>query len=177
MDHASAALAGFESLESRRFLSATSALAASVTPAAPVFELSAPLGPPQPAATFNASPNFNSRGGTKVDSIVIHTTEGSYASAVATFKNPANQVSAALHRGHQRRDHADGRLANRAWHATYYNSRSIGIEIVGFAGQARARGTRRTSRQSKNSSRGWRGSTTCRSSTRPATRTTIRTIS
>ena len=27
-------------------------------------------------------------------------------------------------------------LANRAWHATYYNSRSIGIEIVGFAGQA-----------------------------------------
>ena len=26
--------------------------------------------------------------------------------------------------------------ANRAWHATYYNSRSIGIENVGYAGQA-----------------------------------------
>jgi N-acetyl-anhydromuramyl-L-alanine amidase AmpD len=132
------AITHLESLESRRFLSATSPLAATITPAAAptMFELSAPLGPAQPAATFNASPNFNSRGGTKIDSIVIHTTEGSYASAVATFKNPANQVSA-----HYIVD-TNGAitqmvdLANRAWHATYYNSRSIGIEIVGFAGQA-----------------------------------------
>jgi N-acetyl-anhydromuramyl-L-alanine amidase AmpD len=130
------AISHLESLESRRLLSSTSPLAASIAPAAAVFALSAPLGPAQPAATFNASPNFNSRGGTKIDSIVIHTTEGSYASAVATFKNPANEVSA-----HYIVD-TNGAitqmvdLANRAWHATYYNSRSIGIEIVGFAGQA-----------------------------------------
>src|SRR4051812_17010451 len=107
--------AGFlESLESRRLLS----------------------GPAAPAVTWLASPNFNSRGSTTVDAIVIHTTEGSYQSAVNRFLTPSEQVSA-----HYIVD-TNGAItqmvdtANRAWHATYYNSRSIGIENVGFAGQA-----------------------------------------
>src|SRR5688572_5212012 len=92
--------------------------------------------PAEPTATWIASPNFNSRGGVDVDSIVIHTTEGSYQSAVNTFLSTTAQVSA-----HYIVD-TNGALTqmvdlnNRAWHATYYNSRSIGIENVGFAGQA-----------------------------------------
>jgi N-acetyl-anhydromuramyl-L-alanine amidase AmpD len=98
--------------------------------------LLASAGPAAPAVTWIASPNFNSRSGTTVDSIVIHTTEGSYQSAVNRFLTPSEQVSA-----HYIVD-TNGAItqmvdtANRAWHATYYNSRSIGIENVGFAGQA-----------------------------------------
>ena len=126
-----------ESLEPRRLMSSSPPLTVepSALDAGAVAALSTPLGPAQPAATFNASPNFNSRGGTPIDAIVIHTTEGSYASAIATFKNPANQVSAhyVVDTNGAITQMVD--LANRAWHATYYNSRSIGIEIVGFAGQ------------------------------------------
>ena len=130
--------AHLEPLESRRLLSSTAHAATDPTlagAAAVVAAAATPLGPVQPAATFNVSPNFNSRAGTKIDAIVMHTTEGSYASAIATFKNPANQVSAhyVVDTNGAITQMVD--LANRAWHATYYNSRSIGIEIVGFAGQ------------------------------------------
>ena len=86
--------AHLESLEPRRLLSSTAHGATDPAPsgaaALVVAAAATPLGPAQPAATFNASPNFNSRSGTKIDAIVMHTTEGSYASAIATFKNPAN---------------------------------------------------------------------------------------
>src|SRR5205809_6892470 len=93
-------------------------------------------GPAAPAVTWIASPNFNSRGTTKVDAIVIHTTEGSYQSAVNRFLTPSEQVSA-----HYIVDTEGGitqmvDIDKRAWHATYYNSRSVGIENVGFAGKA-----------------------------------------
>src|SRR3954464_5593828 len=93
-------------------------------------------GPAAPTVTWIASPNFNSRNGTTVDAIVIHTTESSYQSTLNTFLSPASQVSAHYV------VNTDGAItqmvdtANRAWHATYYNSRSIGIENVGYAGQA-----------------------------------------
>jgi N-acetyl-anhydromuramyl-L-alanine amidase AmpD len=93
-------------------------------------------GPAAPAVTWIPSPNFNSRNGTAIDAIVIHTTEISYDATIKEFQDPAAQLSAHYV------VNSDGGItqmvdtANRAWHATYYNSRSIGIENVGFAGQA-----------------------------------------
>src|ERR1043166_4550895 len=93
-------------------------------------------GPAAPVVTSIPSPNYNSRSGTTIDSIVIHTTESSYTSTINTFLSTSSQVSAHYV------NNTDGQItqmvdnANRAWHATYYNSRSIGIENVGYAGQA-----------------------------------------
>ena len=87
-----------------------------------------------PALVWAPSPNFNSRGGCKVDQIIIHDMEGSFSGSVAYFGETASHVSAHL----CVRD--DGQavdlcvaLENRAWHACDFNSRSIGIEMAGFA--------------------------------------------
>jgi len=126
----------FEPLEPRRFLSASLDDAQPLVVTPPVIAAHTPFGPAQPSATWDPSPNFSSRGGTKIDAIVIHTTEGSYSGSLSWMKNPASQVSAhyLVNTNGAITQLVD--LANRAWHATYYNSRSIGIEIVGFAGQA-----------------------------------------
>lgn len=94
--------------------------------------------PAQPAIIWDPSPNYTSgRSGTTIDSIVIHTTEGSYAGAVSWLKNPSAGASA-----HYviKEDGSEIKQlvanSNQAWHATYYNSRSIGIECAGFANQA-----------------------------------------
>ncbi len=44
--------------------------------------------------TFIQSPNYNKGRKKKIQGIVLHTIVGSAASAIATFKNPASQVSA-----------------------------------------------------------------------------------
>lgn len=90
---------------------------------------------PSPDVTWNASPNFNSRGSTTIDSIVIHTTESSLTSTINTFKNSSTQVSAHFVVASNGDIIQMVDTANRAWHATYYNSRSIGIEMVGYAHQ------------------------------------------
>ncbi len=84
-------------------------------------------------ARWVASPNYNSRGGTTIDRIVIHTTQGSYAGAISWFQNRSSEVSA-----HYVIRSSDGevtqmvREANRAWHVGTWNSRSIGIEHEGY---------------------------------------------
>ncbi len=84
-------------------------------------------------ARWVASPNYNSRGGTNIDRIVIHTTQGSYAGAISWFQNPDSDVSA-----HYVIRSSDGevtqmvREANRGWHVGTWNSRSIGIEHEGW---------------------------------------------
>src|SRR4051812_40180214 len=84
-------------------------------------------GPAAPAVTWIPSPNFNSRNGTTIDAIVIHTTEISFDATIKEFQDPAAELSAHYV------VNSDGAItqmvdtANRAWHATYYNSRSIGI--------------------------------------------------
>lgn len=93
--------------------------------------------PAQPTIIWDPSPNYNSRSGTTIDSIVIHTTEGGYSGAVSWLKNPSSGASA--HYVIKENGTEIKQLvadSNRAWHATYYNSRSIGIECAGFAGQA-----------------------------------------
>jgi hypothetical protein len=73
-----------------------------------------------------------------LDTVVIHDTEGSYASAISWFQNPNARVSA-----HYVIRSADGQItqmvreANTAFHAGNwdYNVRSIGIEHEGYMNQ------------------------------------------
>ena len=108
--------------------------------------LPSPLGPsPQsddypPALWVPASPNNYTIGRPypPLDTIVIHDTEGSYASAIAWFQNPNSRVSA-----HYVIRSSDGQItqmvreANTAYHAGNwdFNVRSIGIEHEGYMNQ------------------------------------------
>jgi hypothetical protein len=80
------------------------------------------------------SPNFSERAGSRIDLIVIHDTEGGYASAVSWFANRHSQVSAHIvlkENGSEATQMVP--FAKKAWHACDYNSRSIGLEMAGFA--------------------------------------------
>jgi len=83
---------------------------------------------------WTPSPNFSVRSA-KVSLIVIHDCEGGFDSATRTFldKNSKNPVSAHFVISE------DGKtvrqmvaLAEKAWHAMAFNSRSVGIEMAGF---------------------------------------------
>lgn len=86
--------------------------------------------------------NQSSRNGVKPSLIVLHDTEGGNLAGIADlqglvnwFNNPAAQASS-----HVAVD-ADGNSAkfvddlSKAWHVAAYNSKSLGIEQVGFATQ------------------------------------------
>ncbi|MEX0655296.1 MAG: N-acetylmuramoyl-L-alanine amidase [Phycisphaeraceae bacterium] len=86
------------------------------------------------ADVFVSSPNYGPRPSDAViDAIVIHTTEATYTQTINTFTNPDSEVSSHFV------IESDGRITqmvdetDRAWHATYYNDRSIGIEMIGYA--------------------------------------------
>lgn len=89
-----------------------------------------------PGAHWVESPNWNTRSGVPLDTIVIHDTEGSYSGTISWFLNTASQVSA-----HYVVRSSDGdvtqmvREDKRAWHASCWNSRSLGIEHEGFRNQ------------------------------------------
>ncbi len=75
------------------------------------------------------------RGAGQIESVVIHVTQGSYASAVDWFQTPGSEVSA-----HYVVRASDGQVAqcvddaNIAWHAGSWpaNRRSIGVEHEGY---------------------------------------------
>ncbi|MAT68093.1 MAG: hypothetical protein CMJ58_01065 [Planctomycetaceae bacterium] len=90
----------------------------------------------KPPMTYIASPNFNGRNGTPVDTVVMHTTEETLADTLDIFLSPARQVSAHFVVAPNGDIYQMVDTSERAWHATYYNSRSIGIEMVGYASQA-----------------------------------------
>lgn len=93
----------------------------------------------QPSSTWVPSPNYtnSSRESTyDIDSIVIHTTEGSYSGAISWFQNPNAQVSAHYVISPEGAITQMVKDEDIAWHATYYNSRSIGIECAGYSAQA-----------------------------------------
>lgn len=108
-------------------------------PPAPVGSEAREVGSGYPARTqflVAHSSNYSSRSGgtSSIDSVVIHTTEGSHSSAVSWFRNASSDVSA--HYVVKRSDGAVTQMVydeDRAWHATNYNSRSIGIEHEGHA--------------------------------------------
>jgi N-acetyl-anhydromuramyl-L-alanine amidase AmpD len=89
----------------------------------------------KPPVKWNASPNFASRNGTRIDSLVLHNTDGTLASAIQRFKDSASQVSA-----HYIVDR-DGSItqmvndSDTAWHSGNRdrNQRSVGIEVVAYA--------------------------------------------
>ena len=103
---------------------------------------------------WRPSPNYNSRGGTRPEIVVIHTCEGAYAGCVSWLRNPRSGVSAhyvvkedgsevsalvddsnrAYHVGARYRSRLNGgQLANRENVST--NTFSIGIEHAGRASQ------------------------------------------
>ena len=86
-----------------------------------------------PALKWVASPNKSSRNGQKIDLIVVHDCEGSYAGSVNWFSQTRSQVSAHLV---LREDGAEAtqmvEFGNNAWHACSFNRRSIGLEMGGF---------------------------------------------
>ena len=104
-----------------------------ICPEPPEFS-SPPSAFPKPVTLVRPTENFSSRGqSTTIDSVVLHTTEGSLQGTLNWFQSSTSFVSshfvvASTGTIYQMVDTED-----RAWHATYYNSRSIGIEMVGFA--------------------------------------------
>lgn len=85
-----------------------------------------------PALKWVPSPNYSNRTA-KVDLIVVHDCEGSYAGAVNWFANRKSNVSAHLV---LKEDGTEATqmvaFGEKAWHACDFNSRSIGVEMGGF---------------------------------------------
>lgn len=82
-----------------------------------------------PPLVQRATPNKSSRLGVKPDLLVWHETAGSYTGSVAWLRNPASQASAHLV---LREDGGECtqlvHLSEKAWHASAYNLRSVGVE-------------------------------------------------
>lgn len=86
-----------------------------------------------PPLKFVKSPNFSARTA-RVDLLVLHDTEGTYDSAISWFSTPKSNVSAHYvikEDGSEVTQMVE--LADKAWHAVAFNSRSIGFEMAGFA--------------------------------------------
>ncbi len=109
---------------------------AGIAPLGPVSKqtMSADYGPAiwNPAYWGNYSTAWNS-----TTEVIMHTMEGSYAGAIAWFKDPNANVSA-----HYCLRRSDGQITQMvretetAWHAAYHNGHSIGLEHEGYASAA-----------------------------------------
>jgi hypothetical protein len=90
-----------------------------------------------PTLKWQESPNFSDRKpGVNLDLIVVHDCEGGYASSVSWFANGHSNVSAHLV---LKEDGSEVTqmvpYSKKAWHCASFNSRSIGLEMSGFAKQ------------------------------------------
>lgn len=87
-----------------------------------------------PKLHWIASPNFDAHRSVPIDLIVIHDTQGGYSGAISWFAQAKSKVSAHFV---LREDGVEAvqmvHLDNKAWHCKAFNSRSIGLEIAGFA--------------------------------------------
>ena len=108
---------------------------ATTNPSTRVFQVHAGSGQAgKPAVAWIASPNFASRQGTKINTLVLHNTDTTLSKAITRFKDPASQVSA-----HYLVDR-DGSItqmvsdSDTAWHSRKkeVNQESIGIEVVAW---------------------------------------------
>lgn len=81
---------------------------------------------------FIPSPNFVKKDYGKIDRIIIHITQGSFASAIGWFKMESSKVSAHFIVSRVGEVVQMVKLQNVAWHAAPFNTRSIGIEHEGF---------------------------------------------
>lgn len=93
---------------------------------------SADYGPATWSAAYSGNYGVGNR--TKIDHIVIHDTEGSYAGTISWFKDPAANVSA-----HYVIKSSTGAITQMvkekdvAWHDACFNSTTVGIEHEGYA--------------------------------------------
>lgn len=84
------------------------------------------------AYQWKASPNYSS-GRTNYTYVLIHTVQGSYSGCISWFQNTSSNVSA-----HYVVRSSDGQITqmvehkDTAWHASCYNSKSVGIEHEGY---------------------------------------------
>ncbi|MFF8694734.1 N-acetylmuramoyl-L-alanine amidase [Streptomyces sp. NPDC015144] len=91
--------------------------------------------PDYPSALWVAANanNFAAGRSAKIDKVVVHVTQGSYAGSISWFQNPAAEVSA-----HYVVRSSDGQITqmvrdgDTAYHARSANSSSLGIEHEGF---------------------------------------------
>jgi LysM repeat protein len=84
---------------------------------------------------FIESPNYSSRAGANINTIVVHyTTAISVFSTIEWFKNPASQVSAHYIIDKNGDIYQMVKDTDKAWHAVQANHTSIGIEHVAKAG-------------------------------------------
>lgn len=78
---------------------------------------------------WKPSPNFSSRNGARIDLLTWHETAGAYVGSVAWLRNPVADASAHLV---VREDGGEVSqlvaLQNKAWHASEFNGRSVGVE-------------------------------------------------
>ena len=92
-----------------------------------------------PIKEFIESPNHSSRNGTRIDMVVVHCTEGSLQSTIATFSNPGGRQVSAHYVIDRNGDIIQMvRDTDRANHCRGANENSIGIEHVGAESQALA---------------------------------------
>ncbi|MEM1446546.1 MAG: N-acetylmuramoyl-L-alanine amidase [Planctomycetota bacterium] len=116
------------------FLVGQTALAASLAGPFP-FDPVVP-GFPKPTFIEASSPNTGNRApGVAIDTVVMHTTEVDLPGTLAIFDSSASQVSAHFTIAPNGDIYQHVATDGQAWHATYYNSRSIGIEMVGYSFQ------------------------------------------
>ena len=88
-----------------------------------------------PPLKWAESPNYSERAaGVSLDLIIVHDTEGGYEGAVRWFGNRHSQVSAHLV---LKEDGSEATqmvpYSKKAWHCAAFNSRSVGLEMAGFA--------------------------------------------
>ncbi|HEX7412502.1 MAG TPA: N-acetylmuramoyl-L-alanine amidase [Bacteroidia bacterium] len=101
-----------------------------------VNNLNSVMSPDYPPAAWIASPNHYTGRSQAISAVVIHDTEGSYASTISWFQNTSSSVSA-----HYVVRSSDGAItqmvleSNAAWHVGSENEYTIGIEHEGFEGQ------------------------------------------
>lgn len=79
------------------------------------------------------SSNYTARSSRTIDRIVIHTIEGSEASAISWFQNSRSNVSAHYIVSHAGRVTRMLRDSDVGWHCRSWNYRAIGIECEGYA--------------------------------------------
>ena len=86
-----------------------------------------------PALSWVPSPNVSQRSA-DVDLVVIHDCEGDFDASVEWFGEKRSQVSAhfVIRQDGAKIDQCV-RVSDKAWHACAFNSRSIGIEMAGYA--------------------------------------------
>ena len=86
-----------------------------------------------PKLIWTPSPNFSARTA-RVDLLILHDMESNYQSAISWFQKRDSQVSAHFCLREDGQEVTQMvHLADKAWHVCAFNSRSVGLEMAGFA--------------------------------------------